>query len=343
MRILYIVGNGFDLNLGLKTDYHSFYKYYLDQPTSNSTIQKLKEKISQEQYTNWSDLELGLGRYASECTKDEYLLILDDIRTHLNTYLKKEAESKRFGPSKSFLEDLKNPVRHLDRIVLEDYNLYCATYMGVSESDDIDIITFNYTYTFENVLERRARIGDSIVNVQRNFDDTTVRQLVHVHGTLDNELNLGVNDITQILNNSFSDDMDVIENAVKPEFNDACLNGNNSACEDLIKKANLIVLFGVSIGETDYKWWSLIGKKLKTHHCVVLFYPFDEKKDDIKHPNSKRRWTNNYVTFLKDRMGIPENNNSSLSGLILVGINKPIFREVIVQNLKEEGGKEDHD
>ena len=34
-------------------------------------------------------------------------------------------------------------------------------------------------------------------------------------------------------------------------------------CEQLIKAANLIVLFGVSYGETDIRWWRLLGDELK--------------------------------------------------------------------------------
>lgn len=342
MRILYIVGNGFDLNLGLKTDYHSFYKYYLDQPTSNPAILKLKEKITQEQYTNWSDLELGLGRYAEECSKDEYLLIFDDIRANLIAYLKAETENLNYGLSDTFLSDLKRPQSHLERIVLDDFDQYFTTYFYRREEESviIDIMTFNYTYTFERLLEWPIGSGDSIINMHQNYgDNTIVEQLIHVHGTLDNELNLGVNDITQILNDNLNDDEEVIDNAVKPVFNDACLNGNNSACEELINGAEIIVLFGVSMGETDSKWWSLIGQKIYNERCVVIFYPFDAKKDDKKHPNSKRRWTKNYITFLKERMGISDIDDSNFWGLIKVGVNKPLFRGITVRKLNKEEGK----
>ena len=339
MRILYIVGNGFDLNLGLKTDYHSFYKYYLDQPTSNPAILKLKEKINQEQYTNWSDLELGLGRYASECTKDEYLLILDDIRTNLTTYLNKQIEFMSFSLTGTFVDDLRSPEQYLEKTVLDGYNLYSNTFLKDGEPHFIDIITFNYTYTLEDILYVRSSIGGSIINLPKIVDDITMHQLVHIHGTIHTELNLGVNDVTQINNESFRDDQDVIDNTIKPEFNDACLNGKNDICEDMINNADLIVLFGVSIGMTDSKWWSLIGDQIKQRHCAVMYYPFDKNKDDEKHPNLKRRWTNEYISFLKDRMGIPNDKDASFPGLIVVGINKPFFKEVIIRNQKEEGRK----
>ena len=43
MNVLFILGNGFDINLGLHTGYQDFYEYYLKQPSTNPVIVKLKE------------------------------------------------------------------------------------------------------------------------------------------------------------------------------------------------------------------------------------------------------------------------------------------------------------
>ncbi len=42
MNILYILGNGFDINLGLKTRYSDFYKYYIGIESKDENIRKLK-------------------------------------------------------------------------------------------------------------------------------------------------------------------------------------------------------------------------------------------------------------------------------------------------------------
>jgi len=36
MNIIYIIGNGFDINLGLKTRYVDFYKWYVDRNLENT-------------------------------------------------------------------------------------------------------------------------------------------------------------------------------------------------------------------------------------------------------------------------------------------------------------------
>ncbi|MEB2787271.1 AbiH family protein [Algoriphagus persicinus] len=65
MNILFLIGNGFDLNLGMNTRYADFYEYYNKYIKSSSPkVLTLKNEIS-ENLQNWSDLELALGQYSS--------------------------------------------------------------------------------------------------------------------------------------------------------------------------------------------------------------------------------------------------------------------------------------
>lgn len=65
MNVTYIIGNGFDLNLGLKTRYQDFYDYYMTKTSPNSQVELLKDTIKQDGYELWSDLEIGLGRISA--------------------------------------------------------------------------------------------------------------------------------------------------------------------------------------------------------------------------------------------------------------------------------------
>jgi hypothetical protein len=42
MNIVYIIGNGFDLNLKLDTSYRDFYEYYKKQPSKDDNRRKEK-------------------------------------------------------------------------------------------------------------------------------------------------------------------------------------------------------------------------------------------------------------------------------------------------------------
>ncbi len=49
-------------------------------------------------------------------------------------------------------------------------------------------------------------------------------------------------------------------------------------CENLIKQAHLIILFGVSLGETDGYWWKLIGEQfLKRKDLCIIQHLYDSQ------------------------------------------------------------------
>ena len=56
MNITYIIGNGFDVNLGLKTRYQDFYDYYQNQPSPSEEVKQLKAHIdrNKENWQTWS-------------------------------------------------------------------------------------------------------------------------------------------------------------------------------------------------------------------------------------------------------------------------------------------------
>jgi hypothetical protein len=100
MNILYLIGNGFDINLGMATRYRDFYKYYYSIKSPKPLIDKLKQEIDHN-IDNWSDLEFALGNYTKEL-KDtkEFDIVFEDISAELAKYLE-DIESKfDFGKKK---------------------------------------------------------------------------------------------------------------------------------------------------------------------------------------------------------------------------------------------------
>ena len=71
MNVTILVGNGFDLNLNLKTKYTDFLNYYCgDSGADHVTIQSFKQDILQD-YKTWSDAELAFGRYTEKFLNDD--------------------------------------------------------------------------------------------------------------------------------------------------------------------------------------------------------------------------------------------------------------------------------
>ncbi len=66
MNITFLIGNGFDLNLGLKTSYQDFLDYYLKNTNNDTEIIKYFKNIIKEEQENdidtWADAEIFLGK-----------------------------------------------------------------------------------------------------------------------------------------------------------------------------------------------------------------------------------------------------------------------------------------
>lgn len=88
MNILFIIGNGFDLNLGLKTGYQDFYEYYIKQKSSSDVVKRLKEHLEKERFKIWSDMELGMGAYTAYVNSVvEFEEVCHDLSLSLRQYL----------------------------------------------------------------------------------------------------------------------------------------------------------------------------------------------------------------------------------------------------------------
>jgi abortive infection AbiH-like protein len=84
MNVLFFIGNGFDLNLGLKTSYADFYKYYTKIISKSSAVNRLKNEISGD-LKDWSDLELSLGKYTEKIKSvTEFDQVFEDIGNYLS-------------------------------------------------------------------------------------------------------------------------------------------------------------------------------------------------------------------------------------------------------------------
>lgn len=315
MRILYIIGNGLDIAHHMKTSCQDFFKYYLEIPSDDENILSMKEDIDSHKYETWADLEVGLGIYSSQCdNKDVFLDCVNDIKMNLSEYLQKESEKIGLYRLSSY-SGFMNPGEFLEPEPQGRYSVYVDRKGG---KDYIDVITLNYTSTLESLFGFRYNPVNLSPNVQ-------LRSIQHVHGTLTRMMVMGVNDSTQISNNSFNLDLDVVEEFVKPEYNEACLNNKNSECENLIQNADVIVLYGTSLGLSDDKWWKLIGQRMASDKYPMLVYlSHDKKKNLVAEPNHLRRWTMDSIREIRERFDI-KLDEKILASRICVAFNKSLF------------------
>lgn len=272
MKILHIIGNGFDMNLGLKTSYKDFYEFYNNIKSDKEHVIKLKKDISRN-YKSWSDLELALGQYTRELKSlEEFDEVFDDIREGLVGFLKKEED--RFNieilknvDQKSFLDNLVKPDSYLtlaDKIRLNSYKSKFTSFNW-----QVDIVTFNYTSIIENILGDYKAL--EIQGHPRKGGIGKIRDITHIHGHLEKNMVLGVNDLNQIKNKNFQQEIDIVEAIVKEKCNKAYRHNIDEKFKRMISQAEMICIFGSSIGDTDKIWWEYIGKRLKNGIALLIF------------------------------------------------------------------------
>lgn len=324
MKLLYIIGNGLDIAHHMKTSYQDFFKYYLKLSAPDREVLKMKENIDSHRYEYWADLEMGLGSYSASCAdKDVFLKCLTDIKIKLKEYLIKESEKiGQYVISSS--SGFQNPGIFLDPEPRIRYYSFLRDYTAQTR---IDVITLNYTTTLEALFGFKKR------EVPLSMD-TNLHSITHLHGTLNSMMVMGVNDSSQIANSDYNQDLDVVEDFVKPEFNDACMNNKNAECEELIQDADVIVLYGTSLGPSDDKWWKLIGKRMELEEYPLLVYlPYDENKDQSAIPNRLRRWTMESVREIQAKFGV-QLDEKVLAERICVAFNKRLLQIKKVEQQK---------
>lgn len=307
MNLLFMIGNGFDKNLGLKTSYTEFYDYYVNLPSENEIIKKFKEDIKKENYKDWADLEFALGQYSDNFNnEDDYICTINDVSKELKKYLELLQEEIIFDNS---IEKVREEFLNFKQYLSNANQIIYDKFIEKEQNLKINIINFNYTNTLERILKIKVPFQLNNQNINGKMYSSHIKKHIHVHGDLKDSMILGVNDYTQIKNEKMRTTK-VIENIVKPTMNINAETLRENDCEKIINEANIIVIYGMSIGETDKCWWEKLMLRFSQDPSVlIIIINYDEQ---IEYPfrhlfaYKKREFKNrllNYVT----------NNDSQLS------------------------------
>lgn len=325
MEILYIIGNGFDINLGLKTRYSDFYEYYKTLQSKSPNVKKLKDNIGTN-FKNWSDLEQALGEYTENfSTVDEFIEVYEDIGDNLGDYLKEQ--EKRFDFSKIDIKKISEYLAFPERSLLKADKERVEKFKNKwnSEHWDVNIITFNYTNSLEQIFKND--FTSLTLDLHHNFK-IILRGFEHIHGYYDNRMIMGVNDVSQIKNQSFHNNQDILDALVKPNCNKVNKTTIDNLCYSQITKANVICIFGSSIGDTDNYWWQAIGEQLKKGIYLIIFTLGEEisKRWSYKKAKSEREMRNYFL----NKTNLNEEEKASCRDNIFVGVNTEMLGSILL-------------
>lgn len=320
MQTLYIIGNGFDLNLGMKTSYYDFYKYYVTIDSKNELIQKLKDELNGN-YESWADLEIAFGNFTEHIkTIEEFDDVFDDLSENLSAYLKLEQNAFNHSLVKKelFFKYLHSPEESLPQADINELKHYKAKW--VSHQWLFSIITFNYTYTIENIID--APIKEIPIGSNANVS-SLLKSVRHIHGFFDERMVVGVNDESQIRNKELLKYRDISDALIKPYANKSAKHTIEDACTKLVNEADLICIFGSSIGDTDKNWWKLIGERIKHGIKVIIFTKGEELSGRIPHKRARRERSERERFLAKTALS--ESEKEEFGENIFIGINTNMF------------------
>lgn len=276
MNITFLIGNGFDLRLGMKTRFTDMYIEYLETESPSLVIENFKTMIKLDApngYPTWSDFEMAMGKAISNFgSEDDFVSCIRDFKSFMVTYLLKE--------EKKFLENI--PSWDTKTLLVKELQLSMTTfYKGQTPNvqniidkmkddvfDDFSFITFNYT-----------RVLDEIIKDYVSYTKRPINNLIHIHGKLDADVVLGINDETQLGKHKFNFTKKLLRAFVKPYFNFAFDEQRVVDANEIITKSDVICIYGMSLGDSDEIWVENIYNWLlqnSNHHLIC--YKYSERR-----------------------------------------------------------------
>lgn len=311
-KVTFILGNGFDLGVGLKTSYSDMYDSYVNKTSHSTTIFNFKHQLAiRKPYDKWSDFEMAMAEYAEVLSSEKELIeCVRDFKQHMVEHLRAENEK---------ITKLKYSSDFLDKLHRELYRSKISFYQGLtpnvvnqiesiipSYKVDYNYITFNYTTVLERILFAKIDEHDPL----------------HIHGTLDRDVVLGIDNIEQI-NTSFKLSKRGRRAFIKTEFNEQFDKSRVEKAKSIISESDVICTYGFSMGESDRVWINALIDWLtadENHHLVVYQYDKTEYKqynyDEIMDVEDEKK------EALIEKLGVADKN---IEDQIHIPIGNDIF------------------
>jgi len=306
-KVLFIVGNGFDLNIGLNTSFNDVFKWYKNL-NSNSDEAYIKEFISELEQNPilWSDYEKQLGRHTLIFNKNN----LNIFNKQVESFQKALISKLKFEQDRIVIPNKRKPIisEFFIKSITGFYHFLPETsrdtlssLLSLSHNNlkfEYNFLTFNYTNILEKILyivknysKTKTLRSYKDGNYSKSVNDN-IGEVIHIHGTLDKTCILGVDNKNQISNKILSKYKDM-QWLIKSQQEILIGENNEKNAKKLIDVSKVICVYGMSLGVTDKSWWVYINNWLKadtSRHLVIFFYnnelDFTKPHTLVKHKNN---------------------------------------------------------
>ena len=278
MNITFLIGNGFDVNLGLNSKYTDFYPYYIESTKDlddDNIIKKFSSKIK-DNYETWGDFESAFAKNACG-TAENVRDILYDFSSKFAQYLKTQTELCDYSNDENlskFRYFLINGHNYLED---KHTQIISSIYNNANENITVNFVNFNYTDTLTRLIYSYKSkhnidvLRDFIYNshkLKESFGET-----LHIHGALGGNIIIGTSSKDQFSDDNLKNDPAVAKYCVKSAVNNYIGKAViEEKFKEMINSSRIIYSYGLSFGESDKSRWDVISnwiRKDQSHKLVI--------------------------------------------------------------------------
>jgi len=260
-EVLLILGNGFDLNLGLKTSYNHFFEN-VKLPEN-----KLFEELHLKNKNSWIDIEQEL----EECSNKGLKCVVDrDINEHKSSIKLHRLIQEEYNQLKGELKEYLK-TQTIDKISKTySHTSAFSLLFKLCDREEIDItaLNFNYTNTLNDFFSILFNEYFPASMMNRKFK----KSIEFIHGKLNTDIVFGI------------DDKAVINKEHVYLYKSFDRNKTAKNINLLLELHNEIIFFGYSLGETDKSYFEdffnkrcLFNETSKEEQIKITFYYYGEE------------------------------------------------------------------
>lgn len=284
MQIVLFVGNGVDLALKLKTGYDDFLDAWLRETTGEELCVKSKSVLFDVKRNLlfgrldgkklWSDLESALGALPYDkfrCVAGNQKLIATAVvnsvsllQSELKNYLG-DQQNRFFVPVK-----LQGVTRRIFITALIRSALTALSRVSdiiLPDTIDLDIVSLNYTDSIDKIIGTQA--VQEAITIDGKSIGVNIHSVIYAHGKLGTDyMGFGIDNMNQLTGCK-------VDNTQFEQCKQLCKrtfvsNAEIRRAESCIGRADLLMTYGVSWGETDLSWWRIIFEFLKDQRLLCV-------------------------------------------------------------------------
>lgn len=349
MNITFMLGNGFDIQLGLLSRYSDFLQEYIHiTPDDNDNIIEFKNYLAQKTTRElWSDAEkamgVHLGQY-SDATIEDFNQRVQDFESSMVEYLKRQQERCSYSDKGQietrFTDFLFNSFS--DVLTYRRNDLYS----NENEHNTFHFVTFNYTNLLERIIMCCISPGSTIIRrhtVQRTTFYDSLGSIIHVHGALNSKIIMGVNDEGQLDLSGGTTLTEALRwELIKPALNHDYGSDFDLSAKNVIAKSDIIAIYGVSYGDTDKLWWEEITNWLRQtpEHKLVAFIRDEPERfnptiawAELKYAKTKQR---EILTKLHIDENSPDFEDLTKQIYIILNTTRLNLKELLIPEVSDE-------